>query len=1716
MKSRKIGLFGKRTKTRAAATAHKKTTLRRGLVETLEKRELLAADLVAFSDGFYYPSIGLHSGDYVQGLTHAQYQARHESTSSGSSGSGLVAEGLDAYDGASLNVAEVEPNGGRTTANFIPLGTASGKTPIINISGTIPPLGALSPTLGFQQDEDWFSMDLRGGDIIDVKLVAPINVVFDVTLLNSRGQEIAGRTTPAWTTGLIADSAYTSASPLSIDGTVSFAYTIPEDGRYYFRVADGTTAYTLTAKAYRPELEKQPIGSTQIVYVDFDGARVNTNTFGLGLGTVRLSPMTSYFAQAGLQPTDEAAFVREFMAVLEENFTGSLPGITTNGYRGVDGVNGHFDIQFLNSFDHPDFDPVGVPNVTQLIIAGDGVQFPLPVRGISNSIDVGNFETEGLVIVLPDVYMNPASGDFVGAVPRAANVTLLTAMATAMGNTASHELGHSFGVRHQDNANATLSLMDSGGLPIGPSRLGVGPDGIFGTTDDIDLDFVSDYYAPAEGNIGIEDSAGLLAYALATGKGNAAVVNGRVYNDKNLSRTLDAGDGAGPNVRVWADANQNGLLDTGEYFGVANSEGYYSLSVPPGTHQLRVESRAGWAPTTAAAVNVTVALNQTVNNVNFGQELLNQNFTGMKWNDANANTLRDPGEVGIGGVFIYIDLDNDNRIDIGEPQTQTAADGSYKLKFPGPGTYSIREVAAGGYVQTYPGAAVDNEHVVTITGDPAIDATRILGLNFGNSLTVDFGDAPASYGVASAGFDPGLRLGANWDAEAASLFSDNAQGDDTNGSDDEDGVALARPLVRGSTGNRLVVTANNTTGAPAYVNAWIDYNKNGVFSSDERVITSQLVATGTSNITFAASNSALLGNTFARVIYSSEASPGPNASVSRGEIEDYVVNVVDAFEVAVDDSDSVARNSVLNEIDVLANDFQLPGDGLEIVSVSSTSADGTATISSNQTILYTPRSGFIGQDVFTYTVRNAVGDTDTATVVVNVTLSFDNPEAVDDSYDVAVNAIDLPLNVIANDIEGQNGALNILSVTQPDKGGKITIATGNKSLRYTPLRSFGGTETFRYTVSDGSGNQSSATVTLHTLPGDRADDDLEIKLVARDLNGQLITAIPQGEKFVIDFVVDDLRHDSTNPGTAAGVFAAYADILYNLQLVSTVNPTVTNSRLNFEASFFNNYNDGQNGDATIPGIIEEFGAFFSLSSMAEPGPVKVASITFEARSPGIATFFPDPADVSPTSDSLLFDTSSTPVPVERIRYLGTSLEVVGDGALFPVAVDDSLVNTIPAGAIQVPIDVLKNDLPGSVGNLSIADFDTNTINGGLVKLNTAGNGLLYTPRSNFNGTDQFQYTITDSRGIQSVATVTLRVGTQNPIVGLDLSVTDLSGAPIDQITVGSQFQLRGYVQDLRSAGSSLGVFAAYEDILYSSTLVSVVDSSTNDPDLGFQVQFGSNYQRVREGDIRTTGLINELGAVSTGDIPLGTGRELLFTVTMTANATGTASFVADPADIKPLHDTLTYNPVEALDVGQIRFGSDTLQILSSTGGGGGGGEGYYNAQNPLDVNDDGFVSPIDALSIINRLNSGDTDLGTVAGEGEVSKRLYVDTNNDGFLAPIDALLVINRLNANSLAAQAEGEGTQEVDLLAPAAGSLATSAPGLEGGSVVSTTEELGLAIAAGDSSTSSSNSGNSASQNAFLAATDGIFDDSDASEEGFLSALAADVEDIRKKRSLA
>jgi hypothetical protein len=76
-----------------------------------------------------------------------------------------------------------------------------------------------------------------------------------------------------------------------------------------------------------------------------------------------------------------------------------------------------------------------------------------------------------------------------------------------------HEGGHFSGDFHTDNADDRPNVMDAGGAGFG-TLFGVGPDGLGGTADDVDVDFGDDEFIPAEGFLGIEDTLGRIAFGV--------------------------------------------------------------------------------------------------------------------------------------------------------------------------------------------------------------------------------------------------------------------------------------------------------------------------------------------------------------------------------------------------------------------------------------------------------------------------------------------------------------------------------------------------------------------------------------------------------------------------------------------------------------------------------------------------------------------------------------------------------------------------------------------------------------------------------------------------------------------------------------------------------------------------------------------------------------------------------------------------------------------------------------------------------------------------------------------------------------------------------------------------------------------------------------------------------------------------------------------------
>ena len=763
---------------------------RRMVLEALEDRRLMVGDL----NGLYYPPIGRFTAYLPPTITAAQY-AQRSILQYGDGGLPLSDAGGE--NNAPFNTTEIEPNNIPTQAQLLPLGTLPSQNNVVNVNGQ-----ALISIARNTFDEDYFAVDLRAGDIIDAGLTSGLSSGWDISLYDSAGNEVIGSTSNP-------SSIYPPSSPL-INTTASdtFALTITATGRYYVRVADGNSTYSLRLRAFRNSIESESIGTKQILFLDFNGSLVNPAIFGGPALTSRIPSMIDTLAPFGFTNSQENELIDKIVAKVKEDFMGSLPASGTNGYFGQDGRPGAFDIDIRNSRDHAD--PWGLPNVSRILVGGSVAEFPIATIGIAQTIDIGNFDRKETGVVLPaELFFSLAApAPFLLAndlrfIPRSPSSSLVDMLSTGLATIITHEAGHYLGAWHQNPANSFITTMDAGSGPLSQKLYAVGLDGVFATPDDIDIDFGRDRYSPAEFFTGTVDHAITMAYALSTGKVGGSIT-GTNFNDRNRNGRQDTGDEGLVGWTIFADINGNNIFDAGDTSTITGINGAYSLGVPAGTFNIRAIPQPNWVVTVPASgfSRVTISGSQTIA-VNFGHNLPSSAATGFKWLDINGDGIRDASEPGLAGVYIYLDLDGDDRPDIGEPSSVTKADGSYSLTPPSTGIFSIREVVEAGFVQTYPASG---EHVVNFNG-----ARAIFGYDFGNSESSDWGDAPAPYATtraqngASHGTTPGLKLGVAFDPDQDGRPSANADGDDLAGPlsgtgfviDDEDGVALLTPIVRG-------------------------------------------------------------------------------------------------------------------------------------------------------------------------------------------------------------------------------------------------------------------------------------------------------------------------------------------------------------------------------------------------------------------------------------------------------------------------------------------------------------------------------------------------------------------------------------------------------------------------------------------------------------------------------------------------------------------------------------------------------------------------------------------------------------------------------------------------------------------------------------------------------------------------------------------------------
>lgn len=176
---------------------------------------------------------------------------------------------------------------------------------------------------------------------------------------------------------------------------------------------------------------------------------------------------------------------------------------------------------------------------------------------------------------------------------------------------------------------------------------------------------------------------------------------------------------------------------------------------------------------------------------------------------------------------------------------------------------------------------------------------------------------------------------------------------------------------------------------------------------------------------------------------------------------------------AVNDSAGTNEDTAVT-IAVRANDSDVDGEAVTLVSVTQ-GTRGSVAANADGTVTYTPNANTNGADSFGYTIRDAAGLTDSATVVVAVAAVNDAPVAVNDSGTTDEGSA-VVIAVLANDSDLDGGPLAVTAVTSPAHG--TAAITGNgTTVTYTPVSTYVGADSFSYTVSDGSAT-AGATVSI--------------------------------------------------------------------------------------------------------------------------------------------------------------------------------------------------------------------------------------------------------------------------------------------------------------------------------------------------------------------------------------------------------------------------------------------------------------------------------------------------------------------------------------------------------------------------------------------------------------------------------------------------------------
>ncbi len=517
------------------------------------------------------------------------------------------------------------------------------------------------------------------------------------------------------------------------------------------------------------------------------------------------------------------------------------------------------------------------------------------------------------------------------------------------------------------------------------------------------------------------------------------------------------------------------------------------------------------------------------------------------------------------------------------------------------------------------------------------------------------------------------------------------------------------------------------------------------------------------------------------------------------------------------------------------------GQTLTVSAVANISAQGGTVTLSAGTVTYTPAASFNGSDSFDYTVTddgatNGSADPRSRTGTVSVTVSEvnDPPVALADATSTVEDiAKDIAVSVLlSNDREGPTNessqTLTVIGVSAASsQGGTVSLTSG--VVRYTPAPDFSGLDTFSYTTRDdgltngaadpqtslgtvtvtvfraetndppvalgdvATTREDSATSIAASLltandsrgPADESGQTLTLTSVSTtsaeggsvSFAGGVVTYTPGPDFFGTDRFTYVVRDDGITDGVAdprqsvGTVTVTVLEVNDAPVAASDSARTGEDSALSMSAASLvaNDY-------PGAPGEGDQLLTVTSVSATSAQG----GTVTLTA---GMVSYRPAANFTGDDSFTYLVGDNGTtggaPDPLSATGTVTIKVNEVNDA---PVAVDDAM-STPEDNAKDFAASVLtSNDSRGAANEgaqtLTVSAVSPTSAQGGTVTL--AAGRVSYRPAPDFNGSDSFTYTVSNSGTTDGVsdpktasATVTMTVVAVNdaPVASGDARTT---------------------------------------------------------------------------------------------------------------------------------------------------------------------------------------------------------------------------------------------------------------------------------------------------------------------------------------------------------